>query len=96
VPRTRPRLEQAIRARHAARLGLVGILEDPSEAGTGERDPMAMAQAIRDLPNRPRPSQVISPDLLDGLERITALTAPRLERVRRGAPPREFIDAAAE
>jgi predicted glycosyltransferase len=96
VPRTRPRREQAIRAGHAARLGLVGLLEDPEEAGEGPRDPMAMAAAIRALPDRPRPSQVIAPGLLDGLDRVTELAAGPLQRVRRSVGMGDYVSAAAE
>ena len=67
VPRTRPRREQLIRAVEAERLGLLSMLvEDPD----GRRDPSAMADALRALPHRPRPSQIVVPGLLDGLDVI--------------------------
>jgi predicted glycosyltransferase len=66
VPRTKPRREQLIRAREADRLGLVRMLVE-SEAG---RDPAAMAAALKALPAQPRPSEVVVPGLLDGLEVI--------------------------
>jgi predicted glycosyltransferase len=66
VPRTRPRLEQHIRAVEAQRLGLVRMLSDRDEP----RSPERMAQALRDLAGQPRPSQVVIPGLLDGLDRI--------------------------
>jgi predicted glycosyltransferase len=66
VPRTRPRLEQHIRAVEAQRLGLVRMLSDRDEP----RSPERMAQALRDLSGQPRPSQVVIPGLLDGLDRI--------------------------
>ena len=93
VPRARPRLEQTIRARRAAALGLVCLLEDPSETGEGERDPAAMAQALRELAGQPPPSQAFVPGLLDGLDRIVEWISPWLEGRRRQG--RE-IPAAAE
>ena len=68
VPRTRPRLEQHIRAAKAERLGLVRAL---CEDGGG-RDPARMAAALRALPDQPRPSAVTVPGLLDGLDVIRA------------------------
>jgi predicted glycosyltransferase len=65
VPRTEPRLEQAIRAERAAALGLIASLSDD-----GVRDPLAMIDALRALANQPRPSSVTIPGLLDGHEAI--------------------------
>lgn len=77
VPRTRPRLEQHIRAVEAERLGLASMLSDYTEARTPER----MATALSNLSSQPRPSEVTVPGLLDGLdrvqERLKALTRPR-------------------
>ncbi len=76
VPRTKPRLEQYIRAVEAERLGLVRMLSDYKEPATPER----MAEALRSLCSQPRPSEVTIPGLLDGLdrvkERLKALTDP--------------------
>jgi predicted glycosyltransferase len=76
VPRTKPRLEQYIRAVEAERLGLVRMLSDYKEPATPER----MAEALRSLCSQPRPSEVTIPGLLDGLdrvkERLKALTGP--------------------
>jgi predicted glycosyltransferase len=66
VPRTRPRLEQYIRAVEAERLGLVRMLSDYKEPRTPER----MAAALRTLATQPRPSEVVIPGLLDGLDRV--------------------------
>jgi predicted glycosyltransferase len=66
VPRTRPRLEQYIRAVEAERLGLVRMLSDKDEP----RTPQRMVEALRGLAAQPRPSDVIVPHLLDGLDRI--------------------------
>ncbi|WP_376771053.1 glycosyltransferase family protein [Microvirga soli] len=66
VPRTRPRLEQYIRAVEAERLGLLRMLSDYKKPRTPER----MAAALRALSTQPRPSEVVIPDLLDGLDRV--------------------------
>lgn len=69
VPRTRPRLEQYIRARQAEQLGLARMLaEEDNEDDTKRRDPLRMARAISALKAQKRPSEVVVPGLLDGLE----------------------------
>ena len=68
VPRRRPRLEQTIRASRAEQLGLVRMLSD--ERG---RDPAVMAEALRDIAFQPRPSDVVVPGLLEGLDNIHRL-----------------------
>ena len=74
VPRVRPREEQLIRARRAAELGLIDMLL-PEEAEDAPR----FAAALKNLPNRPRPSQS-NPDLrLDGLAHISELVGELLE-----------------
>jgi len=75
VPRTVPRMEQAIRMRRAAELGLVAMLSDD-----GQRDPQRMATALRHLPQQKRPSSVVIPGLLDGLENVNRLVELGLER----------------
>src|SRR5262245_42148218 len=75
VPRKTPRLEQAIRAEHAARLGLLRQLEGDGLEPSGTRDPGVMARAIREPPDQPRPSRAFLPHLLDGLDRIEELTS---------------------
>jgi predicted glycosyltransferase len=81
VPRTKPRLEQYIRAVESERLGLVSMLSDYDEPRTPER----MAQALRGLSAQPRPSEVVIPGLLDGLdrvqERLKALVEPAIPYV---------------
>jgi predicted glycosyltransferase len=73
MPRTVPRAEQFIRASRAAELGLVSmLLPDVSY------DPRQMALAIRELPQRRRPSKVHVPGLLDGLSVINSLVAQYL------------------
>lgn len=78
VPRVKPRLEQAIRAERAEELGLIDVLRDPSQDGTGERDPQVMASALHALPKRMPPSQAFVPDLLDGLPTISRALADDL------------------
>jgi predicted glycosyltransferase len=74
VPRTTPRLEQAIRARRAAELGLVSVLDD--EHG---RDPAVMAAALLQLTQQKRPSEVVVPGLLDGMANVIRLARKWLE-----------------
>ena len=64
MPRTTPRLEQYIRAAEAERLGLIRMLVQ----GSGSAE--TMAHAIRDLMQQKRPSEVVVPGLLDGLDVI--------------------------
>lgn len=81
APRTSPRLEQYIRAVHAERLGLVSMIVDEAD----QRDPQRMAAALKALPHRKRPSDVVVPGLLDGLDviqrRFAAWLADRAERI---------------
>jgi predicted glycosyltransferase len=65
VPRTRPRMEQYMRASAAAKYGLVGMLEDD-----GWRATELMVDALRRLPDQPQPSQSVMPGLLDGFGTI--------------------------
>ncbi len=80
VPRTRPRMEQYIRAAKAEELGLAGMLEDD-----GVRDWRKMATALRQLPQQSLPSEVVVPGLLDGLNNVNRLAQQALERGRRPA-----------
>ncbi len=75
VPRTRPSLEQYIRAARAAELGLVEMLVDD-----GARDPGLMAAALRRLPEQRPPSTGVIPGLLDGLDSVNRLAAQWLYR----------------
>jgi predicted glycosyltransferase len=68
VPRTAPRREQLIRATRAAELGLVAVLADD-----GIRDPRQMATALRRLPHQRKPTEVVIPGLLDGLDSVNRL-----------------------
>lgn len=79
VPRTKPRLEQFIRARAARNLGLVEMLD----ADNG-RDPHFMATALRQLPQQGLPSDVIVPGLLDGLPNVCRLVTRAFAHPHRG------------
>jgi predicted glycosyltransferase len=87
VPRVQPRREQLIRAVEAERLGLVRVLCDDG----GPRDSARMAQALRALPHQPRPSEVVVPGLLDGLDVIRERVGLALDSAYR---PRQLRDAA--
>ncbi len=84
VPRTTPRLEQAIRAARAAALGLVTML--PAD---GARDAQAMAAVLRGLPLQPRPSEIRIHGLLDGLDVICAM----VDRSLAAAAARQKVPA---
>lgn len=78
VPRSKPRLEQTIRAGRAQELGLVSML-DPD----GGRDAWAMATALRHLPQQQRPSDIVVPGLLDGLVNVNRLAGKILSKPRQ-------------
>lgn len=82
VPRTRPRLEQYIRAVESERLGLVRMLSDYREPRTPER----MAEALRNLASQPRPSEVTVPGLLEGLDRVQERLKALLEPTPQDKP----------
>lgn len=88
VPRTRPRREQYIRARAAERLGLARVLVDYD----GGRDPLRMARALRALPEQPRPSQVVVPGLLGGLDVIRGRFSAHLATARIPVPMHEAAE----
>lgn len=71
LPRTKPRLEQWIRASRAEELGLVRMLDERRDGMTTE----AMIAAIRTLPAQGKPSEAGADGLLDGLDVVTARAA---------------------
>ena len=81
VPRTEPRLEQYIRACRAAELGLVAVLSE-SEG----REPRIMAAALRRLTQQSRPSSVVIPGLLDGMQSVNRLARRWLDEGRLSRP----------
>jgi hypothetical protein len=56
------------------------MLSDMDEA----RTPSRMAAALRSLATQPRPSDVVIPGLLDGIDRIKERIASVLDRPRHG------------
>ena len=77
LPRTVPRLEQYIRARRAAELGLMTMLADDNA-----RDPAKMVAALLQLTQQAAPSAVVVPGLLDGMPNVNKLAAKWLDRGR--------------
>jgi predicted glycosyltransferase len=65
VPRSTPRMEQTLRARRAASLGLISMLDSE-----GDRSPQAMSVALRALECQALPSTAGANTLLSGLEII--------------------------
>ena len=78
VPRTVPRREQFIRAKRFQELNLVSMLATEKQA-----DVSAMITALRHLPQQPKPSEVVVPGLMDGLENVDRLARRWIERPRR-------------
>lgn len=74
VPRKVPRLEQYIRAKHAADLGLMAML-DPDELD----NTTAMINAIRALPHQQQPKDVVIPGLLEGVDNVARLVEPWIQ-----------------
>ncbi|MGB5707720.1 MAG: glycosyltransferase [Arenicellales bacterium] len=64
LPRFEPRMEQLIRARRAAELGLVKMLE-PEEFSVSN-----LSALIDGLSSQQRPSENLQPGMLDGMERV--------------------------
>src|SRR5687767_9385281 len=89
VPRTEPRMEQYIRISRAAKLGLISMLADD-----GRYDPAVMAAALRRLPSQNRPSDIVVPGLLEGLENVGRLVAPWIEPAAASAEPRAIPRSA--
>lgn len=75
IPRTKPRLEQWIRASRAEEMGLVRMLEETRDG----MDTAAMIKAIRDLPKQAKPSAAGADGLLDGLDVVVARTRALME-----------------
>jgi predicted glycosyltransferase len=79
VPRTAPRLEQFIRTKRAAELGLLRLLSEHEG-----RDPEYMADVLCRLPRQPLPSSVLIPGLLDGMLMVNRLARNWLDQGRVG------------
>ena len=89
VPRTEPRMEQYIRISRAAKLGLISMLADD-----GRYEPTVMAAALRRLPSQNRPSEIVVPGLLEGLENVGRLVAPWIEPAAEADLPQTLIRSA--
>jgi predicted glycosyltransferase len=79
IPRTKPRLEQYIRASRAQELGLLSLLNDD-----GIRNTSLMITALRQLTQQSPPSDVVLPGLLDGLPNISRLVGRHFDKKRSG------------
>ena len=89
VPRTAPRLEQYIRSRRAAELGLLTMLSEQEG-----RDPRVMATALRHLTEQAPPATVVIPGLLDGMPSVNRRTRKWLDEGRAGCfASRERLEA---
>ena len=78
IPRTKPRMEQYIRASKAQELGLVRMLTNGGTRKVGD-----MVGALAYLADQERPSRAMQPGMMDGLETVNRL-AVRLMRGRHG------------
>jgi predicted glycosyltransferase len=79
IPRTKPRLEQYIRAKRAEDLGLMRMIHKERDGD----DPKIMIDAIRNLHNQKPPSAVQIDGLLDGLNYVAKRTHHLLERTAK-------------
>lgn len=79
VPRTKPRLEQYIRAKRAEDLGLLRMIHKERD-GDGAS---VMSDAIRNLPNQKPPSAVQITGLLDGLNCVAKRTKYLLDKTAK-------------
>jgi predicted glycosyltransferase len=77
LPRTRPRMEQAIRAMRAQALGLCAVL---GEAGPGALppEPQETVAALRALSRQAPPSRCAIPGLLEGIPSVVRALEPWL------------------
>ncbi|MFT5180162.1 MAG: putative glycosyltransferase [Alphaproteobacteria bacterium] len=85
VPRTQPRLEQFIRASRSQEFGLVKMLVHDAihDLDALAPDWRLMATALRQLPQQGRPSEVVLPGLLDGLDNVNRLADIAIARRER-------------
>ncbi|MEM8589583.1 MAG: glycosyltransferase [Pseudomonadota bacterium] len=78
IPRTKPRLEQHIRATRAAALGLVTTLSADNGTPTD-----VMTEALRKLPTQQKPSEAMIPGMMGGLDVVDRLVQ---QIIHPGAP----------
>lgn len=79
IPRFEPRTEQLIRARRAAELGLVRMLE-PDRFNVESLVPL-----IAEMASQPAPSSHLRPGLLDGMDNVCRRVLQLLDRSARAA-----------
>ncbi len=80
IPRTKPRLEQYIRASRADDLGLLSMLEDNGSDDNSKRDIKTMITALCHLPQQQKPSKIVMPGLLSGLDNMNILATGLLNQ----------------
>ncbi len=80
IPRTKQRLEQYIRASRADDLGLLSMLEDNGSDDNSERDVKTMITALCHLPQQQKPSKIVMPGLLSGLDNMNILATGLLNQ----------------
>ncbi|TNE35483.1 MAG: hypothetical protein EP348_08810 [Alphaproteobacteria bacterium] len=78
IPRTVPRREQYIRSVRASEAGLIGMLVDDDVRASA-----TMLTALRQLAQQKKPSEIVIPGLLDGLENLNRLVNMRFQEVDR-------------
>lgn len=83
IPRTKPRMEQHIRATRAAALGLVTTLS--ADEGTPTE---VMIEALRTLPDQPKPSDMMIPEMMAGLDVVDRLVQ---QTIHPGARPTDQV-----
>jgi predicted glycosyltransferase len=79
IPRTKPRLEQYIRAERAENLGLMRMIHNERDGN----DANIMSAAIRNLSNQKPPSAIKINGLLDGLDVVVKRTKHMLAKAAR-------------
>ncbi len=80
IPRTKPRLEQYIRASRAEELGLIRMLDNERDGSSVD----SMINAIKQLPSQPPPSTGNYANLLDGLNFVAERADELLTSVSTG------------
>ncbi len=80
IPRTKPRLEQYIRASRADDLGLLSMLEDNGLEDNSNRNINTMITALCHLPQQQKPSETVMPGLLSGLDNMNILATKLLNQ----------------
>ena len=69
MPRVAPRKEQLVRAERAAEMGIARMFDPSSPDSSLE----AFVEALKNLPKQPKPSRVMLPGFMDGIEKVGEL-----------------------